>query len=208
VTHVVKQGEHLSTIASEYGFCHYETVWNDPGNDALRAKRDNNPNVLNPGDEVFIPEKIQKTQNVVTTKVHVFRVRMQTLRLILVLRDVNGIQLANSPCELDVDGKVTKLTTDGNGKIDRPIPITAKGGKVTSRGFEYPFLIGHLDPVDTESGQRARLANLGYYLGSSETHDPIEFQSAVEEFQCDHALDVDGICGQNTQKKLKEVHRS
>jgi hypothetical protein len=208
VIHVVQQGEHLSTIAADYGFRHYETVWNDPGNEALRKKRDNNPNVLNPGDEVFIPEKVDKTVNAATTQVHIFEARIQRLRLILVLRDVNGVPLPNTECELDVDGKITKPTTDGSGKIETLIPITTKGGKVTARGFDYPFWIGHLDPVDTESGQRARLANLGYYLGDSEKHDPEEFQSAVEEFQCDYGLDVDGICGSNTQKKLKEVHKS
>jgi len=34
------------------------------------------------------------------------------------------------------------------------------------------------------------------------------FLSAVEEFQCDNGLTVDGDCGPNTQAKLKEVHGS
>ena len=32
------------------------------------------------------------------------------------------------------------------------------------------------------------------------------FLSAIEEFQCDHGLVVDGKCGPATQAKLKQVH--
>jgi peptidoglycan hydrolase-like protein with peptidoglycan-binding domain len=32
------------------------------------------------------------------------------------------------------------------------------------------------------------------------------FRSAVEEFQCDHGLTVDGDCGAQTQAKLLSVH--
>jgi peptidoglycan hydrolase-like protein with peptidoglycan-binding domain len=68
--------------------------------------------------------------------------------------------------------------------------------------------IGHLDPVDEFSGQWGRLANLGYISGEPSEKRSDDFESAVEEFQCDHRLTVDGICGPNTQAKLKEVHGS
>jgi murein L,D-transpeptidase YcbB/YkuD len=32
------------------------------------------------------------------------------------------------------------------------------------------------------------------------------FLSAVEEFQCDHGLTVDGKCGPATQARLKQAH--
>ena len=66
--------------------------------------------------------------------------------------------------------------------------------------------IGDLDPIEEQSGQRARLANLGYYLASGSDIDEEELKSAVEEFQCDFGLVVDGICGSNTQKKLLKEH--
>ena len=69
--------------------------------------------------------------------------------------------------------------------------------------------IGHLDPVSEPSGQAARLKNLGYLFSSPEADPDYEQKAlghAIEEFQCDHRLSVDGICGPNTQAKLKEVY--
>jgi murein L,D-transpeptidase YcbB/YkuD len=71
---------------------------------------------------------------------------------------------------------------------------------------ELTIKIGHLDPVETPSGQIARLSNLGYYRASLDAFDPVEFESSVEEFQCEHGLLVDGVCGPGTQAKLKSVH--
>jgi murein L,D-transpeptidase YcbB/YkuD len=36
--------------------------------------------------------------------------------------------------------------------------------------------------------------------------DKERIRLAVEEFQCDHGLKVDGVGGPDTQNKLKEVH--
>jgi peptidoglycan hydrolase-like protein with peptidoglycan-binding domain len=101
---------------------------------------------------------------------------------------------------------------------------------------QIPILIGNLDPVDQVSGQIARLNNLGYAAGDPSkppvsgdgnsdgnsaggggdgadgasgtgslfSTDP--FSSAVQEFQCDNGLTVDGICGPVTQASLKQVH--
>jgi peptidoglycan hydrolase-like protein with peptidoglycan-binding domain len=69
--------------------------------------------------------------------------------------------------------------------------------------------------VDEVSGQIGRLNNLGYDAGEldspvaspeQERHRSEHFRSAVEEFQCDHGLLVDGICGARTQAKLEEIH--
>jgi peptidoglycan hydrolase-like protein with peptidoglycan-binding domain len=64
--------------------------------------------------------------------------------------------------------------------------------------------------VEELSGQLWRLNNLGYRAGGGEApaaNDP-DFLSAVEEFQCDYALTVDGVCGPATQAKLKDIHGS
>ncbi|MEJ7714115.1 MAG: peptidoglycan-binding domain-containing protein [Pyrinomonadaceae bacterium] len=69
-----------------------------------------------------------------------------------------------------------------------------------------PIKIGYLDPVEEVSGQLARLINLGYYRGPSERQGNAELLSAIEEFQCENNLTVDGKCGPKTQAKLKEIH--
>jgi hypothetical protein len=70
--------------------------------------------------------------------------------------------------------------------------------------------IGNLDPIDTPTGQRDRLNNLGYYAGFSQTFNEKQFKWAVEEFQCDHhksdSLVVDGVCGEKTQRVLKKEY--
>jgi N-acetylmuramoyl-L-alanine amidase len=63
-----------------------------------------------------------------------------------------------------------------------------------------------LDPLDEGSGWRVRLNNLGYDAGESDDADNPRLRSAIEEFQCDYDLTVDGICGPQTQAKLLERH--
>jgi peptidoglycan hydrolase-like protein with peptidoglycan-binding domain len=103
---------------------------------------------------------------------------------------------------------VEKLTTDKAGKIDRAIPVPAKGGKLRARGEEFLLAIGHLDPVEEESGLRARLANLGYYLAGGSDLDEEELRSAIEEFQVEHGLRVTGVSDAATRASIKKSHGS
>lgn len=205
--HVVQQGEHISVIARQNGFFHFETLWNHPANATLKARRQN-PNVLHPGDVVTIPDKRRKTEPAATGRAHQFRVKTQLLELHVVLRDVNGDPLPGVECELEIDGAVEKLTTDKAGKIDRAIPVPAKGGKLRARGEEFLLAIGHLDPVEEESGLRARLANLGYYLAGGSDLDEEELRSAIEEFQVEHGLRVTGVSDAATRASIKKSHGS
>ena len=211
-THIVEQGEHLSQIAKKYGFPDYKIVWDHPENAKLKEER-KNPNVLFPGDEVFIPDKEEKEESGPTDKRHTYTVDRAPLKLILVLEDALEKPIANSPVALLVQDQTFQLTTDGNGKIEQPIPLDAKEAFLVIRGNQTPFTndvfpieIGGLHPVKEISGQVGRLNNLGYFAGKLDGSDTEAFNSAVEEFQCDHGLKVDGICGKHTQDKLVAVH--
>lgn len=215
--HIVEQGEHLPGIALKYGFQDYTSVWNHPENKELKDKR-KNPNVLLPGDSVFIPEKELKEESGATEERHSFKVQRQPLKLRLKLEKGYDEAIADTECELRVEFENFNLTSDGEGQIEQKIPKTAQKAtlvikdKLTIKDneipldIEVPIKIGHLDPVEETSGQRARLANLGYYRAKIDKHEEKEFLSAVEEFQCEHDLTVDGVCGPQTQGKLKEVH--
>ena len=210
--YTVAQGDHLSKIAKDNGFTDYTIIWDHPNNADLKKKRQN-PNVLFPGDEVFIPDMEQKQESGATDKKHSFTVGKKTLKLRLVLEDAYEKPIANAQCALLVDGQVYQLTSDGNGKIEQEIPLDAKEGTLTIRGDQTPYAnevisikIGHLDPVDEISGQVGRLNNLGYAAGPLDGSDDDAFDSAVQEFQCDNGLKVDGICGPQTQSKLKQVY--
>jgi N-acetylmuramoyl-L-alanine amidase len=203
--HTVKQGEHLSSIAATYGFSDYRTIWDHGNNASLKQKR-KNPNVLYPGDSLYIPDIQRKEVDCHTGAKHVFKLNAPELELWLVIRDCNHLPRPHTACTLKIDGASEKLTTDGDGVIHKMIPRTAKEGSVTVDEVEIPIKIGNLDPVDTLSGQVGRLNNLGYDAGDPEGPDDEQFESAVQEFQCDQKLTVDGICGSKTQAKLTEVH--
>ena len=206
--HTVKQGEHLTQIAQKYGFRDLQTIWNDSANAELKSLR-KNPNVLYPGDVLQIPDKTERKEARPTTNVHTFQVKSRPLKLSLVLRDFHQRPLANTECQIEVDGVKKTVTTDADGRFIQPIPPAAAGGRVTAAGvgLDVPLMIGHLDPVDTQSGQVARLANMGYYrLPLQGDPDEDELDSAIQEFQCDNNLTVDGDCGPATQAKLKEIH--
>jgi hypothetical protein len=210
--YTVEQGDHLSKIAKDNGFTDYTVIWDHPDNADLKKQRQN-PNVLFPGDQVFIPDMEQKHESGPTDKRHTFAVNKKTIKLRLVLEDIYEKPIAGAQCALLIDGQIYQLTTDGNGKLEQEIPLDAKEGVLTIRGDQTPFQneiipikIGHLDPADEISGQIARLNNLGYFAGPLDGSDTDAFESAVEEFQCDHGLKVDGDCGPKTQAKLKDIH--
>jgi N-acetylmuramoyl-L-alanine amidase len=226
--HRVEQGEHLSSIAKKYGFSTYKTIWDHPENAELKNNR-KNPNVLFPGDWLFVPDGNEKSVSRSTEKRHRFLLRTQTLKLRLVLEDLYEKPIANAKCELQVENEDFKLVTNGQGRIEQDIKPEAKRAlliikdpKTPVNEIEIPIKIGHLDPVEEVSGQKARLNNLGYFAGpfdgKTEAENQALFRSAIEEFQCDHFPEprradgvpsaVDGLCGPKTQAKLKQVHGS
>ena len=214
IEHVVRQGEYLSRIAKAHGFADYRTIWDHPRNAALKTKRQN-PNVLLEGDKLFLPPRELKEEPRATEQRHRFEVKRKPLMLRLQLEDAFLKPLANAKCELTVKGATIKLVTDGNGRLEHEIPpdteeagLVIKDALSSLNDLEIPIQIGHLNPVDELSGQKARLNNLGYFSGPLDQEDQALFRSAVEEFQCDHMgrSAVDGKCGPKTRAKLKEVH--
>lgn len=208
----MSQGEHVSCIAESYGFRDFQTIWNHPNNAELRGKR--NPNVLFPGDILFIPELTPREEDRPTTQIHKFVVKRRPLKIRITLENQYGDTISTAPCLLTLDSDSTTLTSDGQGKLELTIPAGVKDSalmiqdaeQTSYANVEIPLKIGHLDPVTEVTGQQARLKCLGYFTGTVNGETEEEFQSAVEEFQCEHDLLVDGICGPQTQAKLKLVH--
>jgi Putative peptidoglycan binding domain/LysM domain len=210
--YTVRQGDYLSKISSENGFFDHTIIWNHPNNAELKNKRVN-PSVLYPGDQLYIPDKNERVCECPADKTHSFVVEREKLKLRLVLEDQYEKAVSGAQCKVIIGAQDTELTTDDKGKIELQIPLEAQTGALLIKSEDTPYdgelfslHIGELDPVDTFTGQQARLNNLGYFPGSSaDTNDP-QFLSAVEEFQCDHGLTVDGKSGPNTQAKLKQEH--
>lgn len=212
VNHVVQQGEHVSSIASQFGFTDFSIIWDHADNADLKQLRVN-PNVLLPGDTLVIPDRETKEEAGATTRRHTFRLAKKELYLRLILEDAYEKPVANTPCDLFLEGTRSTVTTDGSGKIEQRIAADTANATLTIKGVETPFqndllsiTVGALDPLNTLTGQSARLTNLGYFAGAPESEDDLQFQSALQEFQCDGKLAVDGKPGRKTQAKLKQMH--
>ena len=209
--YTVKQGDYIASIAKSYGLWD-QTVWNDSHNAALKALR-KTPNVLNPGDQVYVPDQDTTGYQRPTDAQHKFQVQRTKVTLVLVLEDMYEKPIANAKCVLTVNGDSHQLTTDGSGKLTQEIPPDSHAGTLVIQDAQTPFentvfnvKIGYMTPVTEVSGQLARLDNLGYVPGDGSEDQSEAFESAVEEFQCDNGLTVDGVCGPLTQAKLKQVY--
>lgn len=136
-------------------------------------------------------------------------------QLRVVLQTLGGQPVAGAGATLRLGQSARALSTDGKGAISAELPagvdkgeIVLNGAGTTLHGVAIPFTIGALPPEATVLGQQARLNNLGYRAGSTENPASLVFRSAVEEFQCDEGLVVDGRCDPATQAKLRSVHGS
>ena len=137
VYHKVKQGEYLSKIAKQYGFLDHKPIWDHPENTELKQQRQN-PNILFPGDRLFIPDKQAKTEAVATEQRHRFKIKGELPLLRIVLKDINDQPIANTACTLQVETTVHELTTNGKGLIEQSIPKTAEKGTLT---FQDPQVL-------------------------------------------------------------------
>jgi hypothetical protein len=208
--HIVKQGEYLSKIVNDYGFHDSRPIWDHPENAELKSKR-KTPNILFPGDRLYIPDQDPNFELRPTDQRHQFVLLSEKLQLKMKVKDLNDKPIANTPCDLEVESATYSLVTDSQGIIHQEIPSTAQTGRLLVHRAEgemrIEIQIGSLDPLEEESGQRARLNNLGYNPGEPDSQDPQQFRCAVEEFQCDHEVrPITGVCDAKTQAKLKEVY--
>src|SRR5262245_56365063 len=113
--YVVKQGDTIPSIAFQFGFFP-ETVWNDPANAELKAKR-KIPDVLLPGDEVSVPDLRQKKVTAAVNRRHVFQRRGVPAKTRFQLFD-NETPMAKTGYTLTAGPIVRKGTTDGQGFLE------------------------------------------------------------------------------------------
>ena len=211
--HEVKQGDTIIKIAHQKGFRNWETIWQHGKNAELRNKR-SNPNILFPGDKVFIPDKEPKEHNCATNKRHTFIVPTLVTHVRIILEDVSGNPYDSKDYKLTVDEEDFNGKTDSSGLMEEEVPVGAKEGKLTlwpdendlSKVMTWSLKIGHLDPIDEVSGAQARLNNLGFDCGevTGELND--QTKQAIIAFQKHCGLDSTGDVDDKTKKALLEKH--
>jgi N-acetylmuramoyl-L-alanine amidase len=216
--HIVSQGEYLSGIAVAYGFADWRTIYYHPDNAEFRKRR-TNPDVIFPGDKIFIPDIETKSYSRSTDKVHKFKIKRPKILLGLVLKDAAGQPIANEQYLLVVGTDVHEGLTDGNGSLQEEVPANEEKGRIILKrlGLRYELRIGHLDPVHDDdrdkaivSGVQARLNNLGYPCGEVDGEIGPKTRAALRRFQV--ALmgkdpdEATGECDRETRDALAKEH--
>ena len=190
--HTVAEGECLASIAANFGFRRWRTVYDDAANADLRSLRPD-PNVLFPGDIVMIPDREVRVEAADTGERHTYFVQASSTSLRLKIDYERDFDY-----ELTVDGVVVKTgSADSSTPIIQAIAASAAVGSITvwardlaapktpENGFTYQLELGCLDPTETVSGVQGRLTNLGFF------HGPI-----------------DGLLGPKTAEAIRAFERS
>ena len=211
-SHTVQQGDTLAKIARMYGFREWKPIYEHGNNADFRKKRPN-PNVIFPGDVLWVPEKTESERDALTGKRHTFRVPASKRTLRLRFLDAEGQPVANQEAVLEIDGRepIGGEKTDTDGKIEFPVQASDTGGRLTIAGRAYVLDFNHLNPVDDTpdeglSGIQGRLLNLGYYNGSITDTLDRPTRVALLLFQHDHNLEMTGKPDAQTVNKLVEQY--
>ncbi|MFN0106173.1 MAG: peptidoglycan-binding protein [Bryobacteraceae bacterium] len=202
---VTVPGDSIPSIAHDAGHF-WETVWNHPDNSELKSKR-KNPNILAPGDEVTVPPIRVKDFSCATDTRHSFKRKGVPAKLKMQLF-LLGEPRRNEPYTLILDDEIIRGTTDGDGNIEHYIKPNSKGGVLKLNGGkeEYPVRVGHLNPIDTTSGAKQRLNNLGYYCGDESDDESDKFKESVVQFQGDQGLEQTGRLDDTTRGEIESLH--
>ncbi len=204
--HTIEQGACISSIALEYGFAP-ETIWKEAANAALKDLRQD-PNVLNPGDVLTIPDLRPKTESGATEQKHRFLRRGVPAKLRFRAM-IDDQPIADEIYELHVQGQeVREGRTGADGWLEEPLPPGATQGilYLGEKRHSYRLDFGYVNPADEVSGAQARLRNLGFY--SAALHGELDeaTMDALNAFQAKAGLTETGQLDATTQAKLKELH--
>lgn len=212
VQYTIQQGESLVTVAHKFGFLNYKTIYDHPKNADFRKRRPN-PNLIHPGDSLYIPDKFIRYEKCETGKRHTFAVKPDTRRIEVKVLDIDGEPLKSTAYELLLDSKpFSSKQTDGSGVLRETIPREAKEGTLKILHYVWTLKLDHLNPVkntadDGVSGIQARLRNLGYDTGAIDGILGPRTQAAIRAFQSDHMPDnVTGEPDENTVGKLIGIY--
>jgi hypothetical protein len=204
IPYVVRAGDYLTAVAHARGLTPGD-IWDHPANADLRKKRPN-PEILAPGDILFIPVVEREWLPVSAGSTNTYVVTIPLVEIHVVLHGSDGKPLAGKSLVLEPDPGVKSPTTDGTGLLKVKIPVTVRRVTVTvpDANLKFQIRVGELDPHDTSSGILSRLRQLGYagseghlarsgrpYLAGVDLSENA-LRRAVSAYQNDQGQDVTG----------------
>jgi hypothetical protein len=207
--YVVRSGDYLTSIAHCYGV-KPDDIWNHPSNAALRQQRAN-PEVLAPGDVLFVPAVQRKwlAADVGSTNTFVATVPTVSVDLQLSQDDGQGNNaLAGAAYVIQgLPGGDLQGTIGNDTVISFQVPVYLSEVTLVLPDLQtvYPVRLGCIDPVETDSGLRRRLVHLGY---ADDPEESYSLEDAISAFQRESKLDESGSMDAATAKALIDAHGS
>jgi len=209
ITVRIQAGDSIVNVAFQNGFF-AETIWKDPANAALRDKRPD-MNILLPGDELVIPDKRPKSEEVATGRRHPFRIKGIPAIFALQVFEAEEPR-SNQRYQLTVRGpsgvKEMEGETNADGVLRASIPQDAVEGELVIGPDAQRLILqfGHLDPSDELSGVQDRLQNLGLQIDDPAGQLGASTRDALRSFQQRFGLKVTGEPDDATRQKLEALN--
>jgi hypothetical protein len=203
--HTIRKGDWVLKLAVKHGFVSEQQIWDHAENSALRSERED-PNLLHPGDVLFIPPLSTETVSKQTEVRHRFKLKPTKTKFKVIVHDQNDEPLANEPYVLTIDSIEYQGSSDGSGLVEQEIPVNSQGGELRIGTFTIPVRLGHLSPIDTILGVQSRLHNLGYDCGPVNGLESSKLTDALKEFQRHEGIRESGQRDDATLAKLEELH--
>jgi len=207
----ISQGQSVASIAYKNGFLE-NYLWNLSENAELKALR-KDPNILQPGDQVYVPDKRDTPVSKPSDQQHKFRRKGVPIKLHLRLLN-NDIPRKQLKYRMVIDGTIIREgQTDGDGRIVESIAPDARKAVMTLLPVDQPsetytLQLSCLDPIDTAAGVQARLANLGLFTDAQTGKFDEPTATALRGFQKSNDLPISGKLDDATRSKLSAVHGS
>ena len=169
--HTVEQGECLSSIAYHYKLASWQVIYDDSHNAEFREKRPN-PNLIYPGDELYIPDVEPRSEDVPADSRHIFVVSFPPTYVNIRVQDLDDQPIGGAQYELKLDAVTLTGTTDDDGWIRSKIPAWAELGTLKvwpnpddqETVIEWGAKLGHLDPLDADQRSQRAAEQLGLRL--------------------------------------------
>jgi len=216
--HTVGTSDSTSALALKKGF-YWKTIWEHGENSDLRQKRPD-PNVLLPGDKIFIPEKQEKTGVTKGTEAeHKFVRKGEPTKIKIKFLEL-GQPRKDEKYIFKYGAKLIEGVTNGEGVVEQFVPGDISSVEISFKdGSEvHTFKCGSLNPLEVLSGVTQRLNNLGFKCGNESlpittlAKDAFEAGKlskktidAVKKFQADNELEMTGKLDSKTLDLLKKI---
>lgn len=210
--HEVKQGECIAKLAFNNGLAP-DTIWNHPENAKLKADR-KELYILSPKDMVFIPPKTLKKLPVNSGELIELQQQSAMEKLRIRFLHYDDTPRTDLPYLVSIKTSKNDIWPDAQGKTDAAgfvivdVPPNATFAEILLGEGEdqeiHDFDLGFVNPIDTVSGVKARLNNLGFECGE-ETEEMNELTiGAIKVFQRRYGLEVNGERDDKTLALLEE----